>query len=143
MAYGCSPLAVRGRMPSSTPNSTQNTASCDSGMRKFQANPRTEPLYRARRSRQAKSTSSWRRATSARMSAITVEASLGGYTTDTKHVTCGFAIGSEPTVSAGEKKSVPALAPGLNENAAKPPLVYCVDDVMSVVNVPLVRIIVT
>src|SRR6266852_7502928 len=43
-AYDCSPVSVRGREPRSTPNRIQNTTSCSSGMRKFQPNPRTEPL---------------------------------------------------------------------------------------------------
>src|SRR5207247_11359516 len=73
IAYGCSPDAVIGRVRRTTPNRIQNTTSCRSGLTKFHANPSAEPLYRARSSRHAKSTRSWRRSTRARRSAITVE----------------------------------------------------------------------
>ena len=44
IAYGCSPVAVCGRVRSTTPKSSQNTTSWSSGVTKFQAKPRTEPL---------------------------------------------------------------------------------------------------
>src|SRR5438093_9114067 len=72
IAYGCSPDAVIGRVRRTTPKRIQNTTSCSSGFTKFHKKPSAEPLYRARSSRHAKSTSSSRRSTSTRRSAITV-----------------------------------------------------------------------
>src|SRR5258705_13986091 len=39
-AYDCSPVSVRGRVPSSTPKRIQKTTSKSRGMGKFQPNPR-------------------------------------------------------------------------------------------------------
>src|SRR5437867_12854750 len=44
IAYGCSPVAVTGRLRRITPNNTQKTTSWSSGFTKFHANPRTEAL---------------------------------------------------------------------------------------------------
>src|SRR5438876_1138960 len=108
IAYGCSPDAVIGRVRRTTPKRIQNTTSCSSGLTKFHKKPSAEPLYRARSSRHAKSTSSSRRSTSTRRSAITVEEYL-----ERESAQEFWPLGPEPVVNLLQKSL------GLNTKLAR------------------------